>query len=77
MSDERKRQLEAIRRTSDKLTELARRYDRLRWMAEKDVASDAFVNLATTAGEMTLASLDQCSTLLEIMFNAQAKEPTP
>lgn len=67
---ERQRQLDAIRQTSDKLTELARRYDRLRWMAERPVTSNAFINLATAAGEMTLASLDQCSTLLEIMFNA-------
>jgi hypothetical protein len=69
----RERQLDVIRQTSDRLTELARRYDRLRWMAEKPIASDAFINLATAAGEMTTASLEQCSTLLEIMFNTQQK----
>lgn len=31
---ERERRRDAIRETSDRLTELARRYDRLRWMAE-------------------------------------------
>jgi hypothetical protein len=68
-NDDRKRLLDSIRDTSDQLTEVARRFDRLRWMAEKD-ASGAFLNLADTAGKMTLASLSQMGTLLEILFNA-------
>ena len=71
-SDERSRCIESIRATSDRLTELARRYDGLHWMAEKD-ASDAFLNLADAAGKMAEASLQQLGTLLEIMFSAQAK----
>lgn len=69
MSDEQKRQLDEILATSDRLTELARRFDRLRWMAERD-ASGAFVNLACAAGKMTEASLAQLSTLLELMYRA-------
>lgn len=72
--DERKRMIDTISETSDRLTELARRFDRLRWMAEKD-ASDAFVHLACAAGQMTEASLEQLSTLLDLMFIAQQKMP--
>lgn len=71
-SDDRKRLLDSIRKTSDRITEVARRFDRLRWMAEKD-ASDAFLNLADAAGKMTDASLEQTATLLEILFTAQLK----
>lgn len=72
--DERKRMFEEICATSDRLTELARRFDRLRWMAEKDT-SDAFIDLAHAAGKMTEASLEQLSTLLDLMFIAQQKMP--
>lgn len=72
--DDRKRMIESINETSDRLTELARRFDRLRWMAEKD-ASDAFVQLACAAGQMTESSLSQLSTLLDLMFVAQQKMP--
>ena len=68
MSD-RERNLDTIRHTSDRLTELARRFDNLRWMAEKD-ASDAFINLAMAAGKMTEASLEQLATLLDLMYRA-------
>lgn len=74
MSDIRKRHLDAIRQSSDRLTELARRYDRLRWMAEQDHRSEAFVNLACAAGELTSSQLESLGTLLEIMFNACQKE---
>lgn len=70
--DERKRIIESICETSDRLTELARRYDRLRWMAQND-ASGAFVRLADAAGKMTEASLSQLATLLDLMFTAQMK----
>lgn len=70
---ERERRLDAIRSTSDTLTELARRYDRLRWMAEQPAASDAFLNLAEAAGKMTEASLDQLSALLDILFESNLK----
>ncbi len=77
MTDDRKRKLDSIRKSSDKLTELARRFDRLRWAAEED-ASDAFVELADTAGKMTVAQLDQLSALLEIMFRVDdSKVTTP
>lgn len=68
MSD-RERRLDQIREHSDKLTELARAYDRLRWMAEKD-ASGAFLDLAEAAGRMTLASLEQTATIIEILWKA-------
>jgi hypothetical protein len=70
--DERKRKLDEIREISDRLTELARRFDRLRWMAEKD-ASTAFLRLAEAAGQMTEASLAQLATLLDLLFQAQMK----
>lgn len=69
-SDERKRLLESIRETSDRLTELGRRFDRLRWMAEKD-SSEAFLRLADAAGKMTESSLSQLATLLDLLFAAQ------
>lgn len=72
-TDERSRTLDAIRQHSDHLTELARRYDRLRWMAEKD-ASDAFLQLAETAGKMTRDQLAQLGTLLDIMWQVGSKE---
>ena len=76
-TDERARALDRIRKDSDQITEIARMFDRLRWMAEKD-ASDAFVDLALTAGKMTRASLRQTGTLLELMFTAgQKTEATP
>lgn len=69
---QRKRTLDSIRDTADQLTEVSRRLDRLMWMAEKD-SSDAFLNLADTAGKMTLSSLSQTATLLEILFNTGVK----
>ena len=72
MDDERKRLLDSIRETSDRLTELARRFDRLRWLAEKD-ASGHFLRMADAAGQMTESSLAQLATLLELLFIAQMK----
>lgn len=72
MSD-RERRIDAIRETSDRLTELARRYDRLRWMAEKDCATDAFINLAEAAGSITESSLKGTATILDILFSSQVK----
>jgi hypothetical protein len=66
---ERERTLDDIRRISDRLTELARSFDNLRWMAEND-ASDAFLNLAMATGKMTEASLEQLATLLDLMYRA-------
>ena len=73
MTDLRKRQIESINKTSDRITELAHRFDNLRWMAEQPHRSDAFVNLACAAGELIEASLEQLATLLEILFNAGTK----
>lgn len=70
--DDRKRMIDSIVGTSDRLTELARRFDRLRWMADKD-SSGAFLQLADAAGKMTEASLSQLSTLLDILFTSQLK----
>lgn len=72
MSDREKR-LDTIRATSDRLTELARRYDRLRWMAEKDNATDAFINLAEAAGKITESSLEGTANILDILFSSQFK----
>lgn len=70
--DDRKRLLDSIVATSDRLTEIARSFDRLRWMAEKD-ASGAFLQLADAAGKMTDASLSQLSALLDILYTTQFK----
>lgn len=67
---ERERRVDSIRKSSDRLTEMARRYDRLRWMAEQKHSSEAFVNLACAAGELASSQLESLGTLLEIMFNA-------
>lgn len=67
-ADERKREIDRIRAISDQITELGRHYDRMRWMAEQPHSSDAYVQLAKTAGELTLDSLAQLATLMEIMF---------
>ena len=69
---ERERALDEIRKSADRLTELARMYDRLRWMAEKD-CSDAFISLALSAGKMTESALSQTATLLEILFEIDQK----
>ena len=74
--DERARLLDSIRKHSDYLTQLSRQYDRLRWMAEKD-PSDAFLNLADTAGKLTTANLQQLGALLDILFSAQLKLESP
>lgn len=68
-ADERKREVDRIRDISDQINEVGRHYDRMRWMAEQPHTSDAYVQLAKTAGELTLDNLAQLSTLLEIMFN--------
>lgn len=64
--DERARKLDAIRQSSDKLTELARHFDRMKFQAEKG-SSDAFINLVDAAGRMTTSSLGQLATLLELV----------
>lgn len=71
--DDRKKLIESICRTSDHLAEVARRYDRLRWMAEKD-CSGAFLALASTAGKMIEGNLAQVGDLLEMLYFAQTKE---
>jgi hypothetical protein len=70
--DERKRTMDSIVGVSDRLTELARRFDRLRWMAEKD-STDVFLKLTDAAGKMTESSLEQLSTLLDMLFTSQLK----
>jgi len=71
---ERERRLDAIRQHADRLNEISRGYDRLRWMAEQETSSDAFLALAETAGIMTLSFLQQTATLLEILWKAGSKE---
>lgn len=74
---DRNRRLDQIGQYADQLTELARRYDRLRWMAEKDDSSDAFVALAEQAGSMTTASLQGLANLLEILWVGVGKVDEP
>lgn len=74
---ERGRRLDAIRAYSDQLTELARRYNRLRWMAEATEATDAFIGLAEAAGKMSVASLEQLGALLEILWKGVPGTETP
>jgi hypothetical protein len=73
LMSERERRLDKIREYSDKLIELGRRYDQLRWMAEKEDATDAFLCLAEAAGQMTVSSLCQLGNLLEILWTAREK----
>lgn len=71
-SDARERRLDSIRRTADRITDIARAYDRLRYVAEKD-ASGAFLDLAEAAGKMTESSLDSLATLLELMWRVDSR----
>ena len=77
--DERKRRLDGIRKHADWLHEVARRYDRLRWLAERGDCSEAFLDLAEAAGAMSIDSLRQTGTLLEMLHTAfrPTKEPKP
>lgn len=70
MAGDRDRKLDEIRATSDRLTELGRRFDRLRWMAEKDEATDAFVDVVIAAGELTESGLAQTANLLDLLRRA-------
>lgn len=72
MSD-RERRLDEIRKTSDKLTEVARAFERIRWMAEQPHRSEAFVDFACTAGRLVEDQLQSAATLLEILTNADIK----
>jgi len=71
VSDERKQRLDAIRKYSDILTELARAYDRLRWMAEQEGHTDAFLALAEAAGSLTLDGMRQTATVLGILMRSE------
>lgn len=71
-SDTRERRLDSIRRTADRITDIARAYDRLRYVAEQD-ASGAFLDLAEAAGKMTESSLDSLATLLELMWRVDSR----
>lgn len=66
--DERKRRLDNIRKQADQISELARRFDRLKYMAEQD-PTDSFLVLVESAGAMTLTSLSQLGTLLELLYS--------
>jgi hypothetical protein len=57
--------LDAIRRHTDRFNELAKAYDRLRILAEKDGSTDAFLALVDAAGTLTTCGLDQLGRLLE------------
>lgn len=72
--DDRKRRVEAIRKHADQLHEIARRYERLRWMAEEEKTSTAFLELAEAAGDMTVSSMQQLGTLLAILWRSGKKE---
>lgn len=71
--DDRSRLIESINITADKLTGVARAYDRMRFQAEKSIATDAFLQLTDQAGKMTLSSLDQLARLLELLYLANNK----
>lgn len=74
--DNQQRRLDSIRETSRRLEGLARAYDRLRWMAEQPHSTDAFLDLADTAGKLTLDrldQLDQLGALLEILARSGEK----
>jgi len=68
---DRQQRLDAIRKYSDKLTDLARAYDRLRWMAEQPGRTDAFMTLAEAAGALTIDGLAQTATVLEILMRSE------
>lgn len=69
-NDERKRTLEAINLAADKIVEVGRAFDRMRFQCEKPATTDAFLQLTHTAGAMTLANLDHLATLLECLYRA-------
>lgn len=68
MSDNREQRLDAIRATADRLMKLAKGFDSLRWLAEHDDASPAFLIMVESAGQLAEANLDQLSGLMEILW---------
>lgn len=71
--DKRDQRLDQIRKTADRLEELAKSYQRLRWLAEQENASDVFIALAETCGMMTTCSLRQLGATMEMLWSAQEK----
>lgn len=71
---DRERRLDVIRRRSDRFTELARQYDRLRYAAEKPTSSEPFIRLTEQAGLMVDEGLNQAGHLLELLFSLSQKD---
>lgn len=71
---EREKRLDQIRKYADKLKEIASQYNHLRYMAEQPESSGAFIDLAEAAGVLTLDSLKQTGTMMEILFRASREE---
>ena len=64
----REQRLDAIRATADRLTKLARGFESLRWLAEHDDASPAFLVMVESAGQLAEENLDQLSSLITILW---------
>lgn len=73
--DDRSRLLESINESADKIVEIGRAFDRMRFQCEKPATTDAFLQLTNQAGKLTLGSLDQLATLLECLYDAGVSRP--
>ena len=71
---EREKRLDTIRKHDDMLHEVAKRYSMLRYLAEKEDASEMFLLMAESAGSLTVAHLKQTGELLSILWRALNRE---
>lgn len=79
---ERERRLDNIRKYAEQIDRVSKGYQSLLFMAErekwsiggKEPCSDAFLCLAEAAGKMTLSSMDQLATLLEILWKVGGRD---
>lgn len=74
-TDERKQALEDIAKVADQLDEVARRFKRLRNLANELNPSEPFVVLVHTAGLMARDRLHELGTLLEILQRVHIAPP--
>lgn len=68
--------LQQIQYHSDFLSRLVREYDRLKFLCERDGASDQLIELTEEAGTLARDSLNHTATLVEVMRRASWKLET-
>lgn len=69
--DERKHAIERIRKTEDRLEKIYKGFSRIRWMAEQEDRSEAFLNVAVAAGKLTENGLEEVANFMDILTSAR------